>query len=290
MVSGVSIGAVIAPFAFLGSEFDDRLQDMTKAVRRETIFRSRSLPEILTGDSLADNAPCARFIARYVDGDVVSAIAAEHAKGRRLLVATTNLDANRPVIWDLGAIASIGSARAVQLFRQVILASTALPIFFPPCYVDVEYEGQTYDEMHVDGGVTGQVLLYGRALTACEVLLDRSMSGRVTYYVIRNGKLSTDFEAVTPDLRTIASRSTKRLIQAQGVGDLWQAYAACQRDGLMFRLAAIPDEFKLPQDTHFDPQVAVDLFDCGRARARDGYPWSAEPPGLWRLPAPGDTP
>jgi hypothetical protein len=285
MVSGVSIGAVIAPFAFLGSAFDDRLQDMTKAVTREGTFRLRSLTQALTGDSLADNTPCARFIGQYLDSDVVKAIAAEHAKGRRLLVATTNLDANRPVIWDLGTIASVGSPEALQLIRQVILASTAVPMFFPPSYVDVECDGGTYDEMHVDGGVTGQVLLYGRALSAWEVLRDRPRPRHVTYYIIRNGKFSSHFEAVSPNLRTIAHRSIKRLVQAQGVGDLWQAHAACQRDGLSFRLAAIPDEVTLPQDTYFDPQVAVRLFECGRARARDGYPWATEPPGLWRVPA-----
>jgi hypothetical protein len=285
MVSGVSIGAVIAPFAFLGSEFDDRLRDMTKAATRESTFRLRSLAETLTGDSLADNAPSARFIGQYLDGDVVEAIAVEHTKGRRLLVATTNLDASRPVIWDLGAIASTRSSEALQLIRRVILASTALPIFFPPSYIDVECDGLTYDEMHVDGGVTGQVLLYGRTVTAYEVLRNRPRPAHITYYIIRNGKFSTHFESVRPTLRTIAQRSIKRLIQDQGVGDLWQAYAACQRDGMSFRLAAIPDDVRLPQERYFDPQVSVGLFDRGHARARDGYPWATEPPGLWRVDA-----
>lgn len=277
VVSGVSIGAIIAPFALLGSGYDDRLQDMAKSATQENIYRMRWLPL----ESLTDNAPLARFIGRYYNRDVLDAIAAEHAKGRRLFVATTNLDANRPVIWDLGAIASSGSPESLRLFRQVVVASAASPVIFPPTYIQVEHDGQTYDEMHVDGAVAAQIMLYGTSLTAQEVIpASRASRPRGTYYVILNRKLRGECDPVEPTIRAIAIRSIGRLMQDQGVGDLWQAYAACRRDGLDFRVAAIPDDEELPGEPRIDIQIQTRLFDRGYALAREGYPWATEPPGL----------
>jgi hypothetical protein len=281
VVSGVSIGAIIAPFAFLGSSFDDRLQDMARSATQENIYRMRWLPL----ESLTDNAPLARFIGRYYNRDVLDAIAAEHAKGRRLFIATTNLDASRPVIWDMGAIASSGSSEALLLFRRIIVASAASPVIFPPTYIQVEHDGQTFDEMHVDGAVTAQIMLYGQALTAQEVRPD-SVSGRQrgTYYVLLNRKIRGDCGPVEPSIRSIAIHSISRLIQDQGVGDLWQAYAACRRDGLDFRVAAIPDDEVLPAEPRIDTQIQTRLFDRGYAMGRGGYPWADQPPGLRPVP------
>jgi hypothetical protein len=281
VVSGVSIGAIIAPFAFLGSGFDDRLQDMAKSATQENIYRLRWLPL----ESLTDNVPLARFIGRYYNRDVLDAIAAEHTKGRRLFVATTNLDANRPVIWDMGAIASSGSPEALRLFQRIIVASAASPVIFPPTYIRVEHDGQSYDEMHVDGAVTAQIMLYGQALTAQEVRPDSiSARQRGTYYVLLNRKIRGDCGPVEPSIRSIAIHSISRLMQDQGVGDLWQAYAACRRDGLDFRVAAIPDDEPLPAEPRIDTQIQTRLFDRGYAMGRDGYPWADQPPGL--RPAP----
>lgn len=281
MVTGVSVGAIIAPFAFLGSQYDERLEDMAKSATTSNLYRMRWWTQALTGDSVADNEPLLQFVRRYYDQEVLDAIAVEHHKGRRLFVATTNLDANRPVIWDLGAIASSGSPQALDLFQDVIIASAAVPVFFPPVYIEVERDGVVYDEMHVDGGVTSQILLYGSSLAAHDI--DRNASGsttRATYYVIRNGRFATGWEPVRPTVRDIAFRSISRVIQAQGVGDLWQAYAACRRDGLEFRLASIPDEMSLPAGPDFGTGVVTDLFERGRSLAREGYPWRTEPPGL----------
>lgn len=277
VVTGVSIGAIIAPFAFLGSDFDHRLRDLARHATQQNIYRLRWL----STESLTDNAPLARFIGRYYDREVLDAIAAEHAKGRRLFVATTNLDANRPVIWDMGAIASSRSPEALRLFRQVIVASAASPVIFPPTYIQVEQDGRTYDEMHVDGAVTAQIMLYGQALTAQEVRpAPNSEQQHGTYYVILNRKLGAACDPVEPSMRAIAIRSISRLMQDQGVGDLWQAYAACQRDGLDFRLAAIPDDEALPAEPRIDTQIQTRLFDRGYAMGRGGYPWADQPPGL----------
>jgi len=281
VVSGVSIGAIIAPFAFLGSEFDDRLKDMAKRATSENIYRMRWWPT----DSLTENAPLARFLEPYYDGEVLDAIAAEHAKGRRLFVATTNLDANRPVIWDLGAVASCGSPEALQLFQRIIVASAAVPVIFPPSYIEVEHDGRKFDEMHVDGAVAAQIMLYGQSLTAHEVIPDsRFDEPRGTHYVILNRKFFEDRGPVEPSIRAIAIQSISRLIQDQGIGDLWQAHAACQRDGLDFKVAAIPEAAQIPPEPSIDVQAQIRLFNHGYALACEGYPWGTKPPGLRTAP------
>lgn len=285
VVTGVSIGAIIAPFAFLGSEYDDRLEEMARCATAENIYRLRGPAEALLGDSLADNAPLARFVARYVDQNVLKAVAAEHAKGRRLFVATTNLDTKRPVIWDLGAIASSGSSGALRGFQQVIVASAAAPVLFPPSYVEVEYAGRRYDEMHVDGAVSAQIMLYGQSLTLEEALPSADAPRpRPTHYIILNRQPSSAWNPVEPTLRAIATHSVMQLTQDQGVGDLWQAYAACVRDGVEFRLAAIPDDEELPAAPGIDLATVARLFERGKTLARAGYPWAKEPPGL-RVPS-----
>jgi predicted patatin/cPLA2 family phospholipase len=285
VVSGVSVGAVVAAFAFLGSEYDDLLREMALSATDDNAFRRKPLRAVLTGDSMADNEPLLRYLDRYIDGDLLRSVAAEHAKGRRLYIATTNLDASRPVIWDMGAIASSGSPRALRLFQEVIVASTAAPVFYPPSYIRVEHEGKAYDEVHVDGGVTGQILLYGQALTMGELIPDAPRP-HTTYYIIRNGRFSRDYEPVEPRIRSLALRSFNRLNQAQAVGDLWQAYATCWRDAMDFRLAAIPDDVPLRARGIFDAQTVSELFDCGCALARVGYPWAAQPPGVYRFDPP----
>lgn len=285
VVTGVSIGAIIAPFAFLGSEYDNRLEEMARCATAANVFRARGLVEVGFSDSLADNAPLARFFARYVDEDVLRAIAAEHAKGRRLFVATTNLDAKRPVIWDMGAIASRGSPAALRVFRQVIIASAAAPVLFPPSYIEVEHAGRCYDEMHVDGAVSAQIMLYGQSLTL-EEALPRADGPRLraTHYFLLNRQPSAGWMPVEPTLLAIATQSVVRLMQDQAIGDLWQAYAACVRDGLAFRLAAIPEDAELPSEPTIDVQTVARLFERGRALARAGYPWAEEPPGLRSAP------
>jgi hypothetical protein len=279
VVTGVSVGALIAPLAFLGPGYDGRLLEMTRAARDDTIYRKKGLLLALSSDSLADNSPLIGYVARFFDESLLRAVAAEHAKGRRLFIATTNLDAKRPVIWDMGAVASSGSPRALAVFREVIVASAALPVAFPPTYVRVEHDGQRYDEMHVDGGVTEQIILYGSWIAGGD-LPPRPDAPAPTYYVIRNGKLTADWRPVEPTIPSIATNALGRLIQAQAVGDLWQAYVTCRRDGLAFRLASIPEDVVIPGDAGFDPRTIAMLFDRGFAQSRSGYPWVDRPPGV----------
>jgi len=154
IVTGISTGALIAPFAFLGSDFDDELEQLYTTLSTKDLVRERSLIGGLLSDAMADTEPLRDFLQSKVDEQMIEAIAREYEQGRRLLIGTTNLDAKRPVIWNIGAIAAVRTEESAQLIRDVMLASASIPGVFPPVRISVRVGEQEYDELHVGGGVT----------------------------------------------------------------------------------------------------------------------------------------
>ena len=184
------------------------------------------------------------LIEHNFDQQLLSEVAQEYNKGRRLYVGTTNLDAQQFVIWDMGKIASVGGVKALELFRKIILASVTMPIVFPPVYFDVEVNHQKYDEMHVDGGATKQVfLLYDVLQGAEKAIKKRGIDiSKVKYkiYVIRNGYVDPVWKQVSDNIFSIAERTFDTSTNAQGIGDLYQLYAFSNMGRGEFNLAYIP--------------------------------------------------
>lgn len=132
VVTGISTGALTAPFAFLGSGYDDKLRKVYTSVTTAEIARKRGILAAIYDDALMDTVPLRKLLASLVDEQMMRDIAAEYAKGRILMVATTNLDANRGVIWNIGAIAQTGKPEALELIHDILIASAAIPAAFPP--------------------------------------------------------------------------------------------------------------------------------------------------------------
>ena len=225
---------------------------------------------------MADNAPLRRTVAKYVDRAMLDAIAAEYEKGRILLIGTTDLDARRPVIWDIGKIAESHQPAAVKLVQDILVASTAIPGAFPPMMIDVEVNGKHYQEMHVDGGASAQVFVYppGLDISKSGVKRERHL------YVIRNARLDPDWAQVDRSTMSIAGRAISSLIQTQGVGDLYRIYLTAERDGFDFNLAYIPKSFTRELKEPFETAYMKALFQVGYDMAAKGYPWSKAPPGF----------
>ncbi|HOW43464.1 MAG TPA: patatin-like phospholipase family protein [Candidatus Omnitrophota bacterium] len=280
VVTGISTGALIAPFAFLGREYDATLKEFYTRYSTKDIMRGRFPP----GNSFASSRPMGRLIARYFDRELLAKIAAEYAKGRRLYVGTTNLDAQRLVIWDMGRIAALGTDEALALFRKILLASASIPIALPPVYLKVEAGGKWYDEMHVDGGVSKQLFFlydvmqgFERAIKEKSIDLSRI---KFSIYVIRNGYIDALWQEVPDNLVSIAKRTVDTMTNAQSVGDLFQVYAFTKLSKGDFNLAYIPaTHIPQPRET-FDPNEMRKLFDLGFAEAVQGYNWKKAPPGL----------
>jgi predicted acylesterase/phospholipase RssA len=280
LVTGVSSGALIAPFAFLGREHDNQLREIFTKYGRKDIF-TYNVPGLLEGSALADDAPLARLIEKYMDEAFVREIARERMKGRILLIGTTNLDTQRPVLWDMGRIAMSNNRDAIALFRKILLASATLPGVFPPVRIQVRVGGRNYDELHVDGGVTRQVFI---APSAFSFVSHDQRPGRPAtkprLYVIRNGKIDPEWQSVNENMLSITQRSISTLIKNQGIGDLYRIYSLTKRDGIDFNLASIPADFSDTSDEPFDQKYMVALFDRGYDLASHNYSWRKAPPGL----------
>ena len=270
----------MAPFAFLGKAYDAQLKEMYTKYSTKDLLVKYNILNALTGSSAVDSTPMRKMMAKYFNQQVMEAIAAEYKKGRRLYVATTNIDAKRPVIWNLGLIASSGRPDALELIHKTILASAAIPGIFPPVLFEVEADGMRYDEMHVDGGTASQVFLYPAELDWKYLLLQFEVKGIPKAYVVRNSRLKPDWTTVNPSLLQLTGVSITSLIRTQGIGDLDRIYLDCERDGIDFHLAYIPGDFDLKPSEEFDPVYMGKLFDLGHQLAKKGYPWEKAPPGF----------
>jgi predicted acylesterase/phospholipase RssA len=279
IVTGISTGALIAPLAFVGREYDPLLAGMYTTIDQADIFEKRPIVAGFLSDALADTKPLQNLIAKYVDAHLVARIAEESRRGRALVIITTNLDAGVPAIWNIGAIAESGNPEAIGLIRKILLASASIPGLFPPVMFDVVVEGVAYQEMHVDGGASMQTFLYPAALQVRRLPNSGGARSR-TAYVIRNGRLTQGWDEVVRSTPAIATRAVATLTTNSGVGDLYRIYALAKRDGVRLQLAYMEDDFAQPHPAEFDHQYMVKLFEYGRAKARAGYPWRGGPPGF----------
>ena len=277
IVTGISTGALIAPFAFLGSDYDDELEEVYTTYSSLDLVTPNSTLVTVTGDSAASTAPLRQKIAEYFDREVVDAIARESAKGRELLIGTTQMDAGRPMIWNMGAIASSDAPGALDLFHDVLLASASIPVAFPPVMIEVEAGGERYDEMHLDGGATTQVFWYPAGLDWALVTDRLRVRGKPQLYVIRNGTRLPPYQVTERSLLAIADRTFTTLFHTQGVGNIFQLHANAERDGMDFHLARIPKDFEHPITEPFDKAYMGALFARGYELGRDGSPWKTEP-------------
>lgn len=285
IVTGISTGALTAPFVFAGPKYDSVLRDVYTRTRTSDIMVERGLLQGFTSDAMADNAPLWRLLSKYANEELLEAIAAEYRKGRLLLIGTTNLDARRAVIWNIGEIVSSGHPGSLDLVRRIMIASAAIPAAFPPVLIDVEVDGKRYQEMHVDGGAMTQVFIYPPTLRLREQAEAAGVFRERRAFIIRNGRLDPEWAAVQRRTMSIATRAISSLIQTQGLGDLYRIYLNAQRDGVDYNLAFIPPDFDVPLNEAFDPVYMKALFERGYGMARDGYPWQKVPPGLDAPPA-----
>lgn len=279
-VTGISTGALIAPFAFLGPKYDHVIRDVYTNYAAEDLFADRKLRNIIRNDAVKDSQPMQALIERHMTPEVMAELAQAHASGRSVLLGTTNLDAARPVLWDVCRIAASGHPDALKLIQQVMLASASIPVGLPPVMIEVEANGQRYDEMHVDGGVTQQVFLYQLGVDWKRVEEQLKLTERPRVYVIRNAYIDPMWQAVDRKIAPIAGRTIGSLIRTQGVGDLYRLYLATQRDDLDFHLAYIPASFGESVEQRSGLAYMRQLYEFAYATAARGYPWEAQPPGL----------
>jgi predicted acylesterase/phospholipase RssA len=276
VVSGVSTGALIAPFAFLGPAYDATLREIYTSGIAESLLDTPSIVHALFGSGLFGNTRLRELVARYVGQDMLAAIAAEHAKGRSLLVVTTNLDTQRTVIWDMGRIAAIGSSQALDLFRDVLAASASIPVVFPPMLIDAEANGHRFQEMHVDGGVTAPVLTLPEAFLLRNGAISRGL--RMNIYILVNDKVERDFQLVPNNTIDIAARASASVMKTQIRSVLFETYDSARRNNFGFNLTYIARDFPSPGSSGFETDYMRSLYQYGFDKAKAGDFWAKTPP------------
>ncbi|WP_246790132.1 patatin-like phospholipase family protein [Bradyrhizobium sp. CCBAU 51765] len=276
VVSGVSTGGLIAPFAFLGPQYDDTLKEVYTSGIAESLLNDPSIMRVLFGSGLFGNTRLRELVARYVGPEIMAQVAREHAKGRTLLVVTTDLDTQRTAIWDMGKIAAVGTPEALKLFRDVMAASASIPLVFPPIMIDAEGQGRKFQEMHVDGGVTAPVL------TLPEALLFQSGrmpgSARMDIYILVNKKIERNFELVSNGTIDVASRSLSAITQSQTRSIIFSTYDFAKRNRLGFHLSYIARDYPAPPSEGFDTTYMRALYQYGYEKAASGQAWTSTLP------------
>jgi hypothetical protein len=279
IVTGVSTGSLIAPFAFLGPAYDPQLRQVYTTISPDDIFVRRGIIGGLFSDAFSDTTPLSNTISRFFDAAMMEAIAREYAKGRLLLIGTTNLDAEQPVIWNIGAIAASGHPESLELIRKILRASSAIPGYFQPVMIDVMLDGERRQELHVDGGAIAQIFLYPPNIS-----LNRFIDRGREAYLIRNAREDPSWANVQRRTLSVGGRAISAMLRASGANDLARIYFVTQRDGVGYNLAYIESDFSVPHpSTNFDTAYMNALFDYGYRKARGGYPWRKSPPILMEL-------
>jgi hypothetical protein len=237
------------------------------------VFKERGFINGIFSDALADSTPLWKLISRYVDEAMMADIAREYLKGRLLVIGTTDLDAERPVLWNIGAIAASGRPGSLDLVRKILRASTAVPAYFSPVLIDVEVDGKSYQEMHVDGGAFAQMFLYPPNIDLRKIVKQERKA-----YLIWNARQDPEWADVEPRTLRIAGRAISTMIHSSGSNDLMAIYFITQRDGVDYNLAYIDSDFSAPQARDFDKVYMNALFDYAYQQARRGYSWKKTPP------------
>lgn len=280
VVTGVSTGALSAPFVFLGPEYDEQLKRIYTETSAGDIFQPRSFMAAVADDAMADSTPLRNKIDAFVDRRMVQRFAEEYGKGRILLILTTNLDQGRSVIWNIGAIAASGHPRSRELIVDILLASAAVPGVFPPVMINVSVDGRAYQEMHVDGGTVAQAFLYPPSFSLKAKMKELGVkNAKPVAYIIRNGRLYRPEENVERQTLKIAHQAISTMTASNGVNDLYRMYLTTKRDGVQFNLAYIEDDFHLAYKGPFDKAYMNALFEHGYQAGINGYKWHKTPPG-----------
>ncbi|WP_298163689.1 patatin-like phospholipase family protein [Brevundimonas sp.] len=269
VVTGVSTGALAAPFVFLGPDYDDELAEAYTGGAAAGLLQSQGLGALI-GSGIYRSEPLRALVERFVDEDLLEAIASEYAKGRVLLVATTDLDSQRGVSWDLGAIATQGTPSALELFRSVLMASASIPGAFPPVLIQSDNAGLYFEEMHVDGGVTTPFLAVPETLWSFREPSDTLRGAR--FYVVVNGRTNPTFEITRDTPQGVLGRSIDILLRASLLTTLAGNKAFADGNGLFFRYAALPDDSEASA-LDFSVESMSAVYEVGRQGALSGEAW-----------------
>ncbi|WP_406610389.1 patatin-like phospholipase family protein [Agarivorans sp. JK6] len=276
LVTGVSTGAIVSVFAYLGSDYDSTLKNYYTETPMSSLFQVKSIWSLLRGEAVLDTAGFEDQVRSYIDADIVKQLAEQRAKGRLLVIGTTNLDNEKMSLWDVGKIAQVGSDEAITLIQNIIIASSSVPGAFPAKSIVIDDGQQRFEELHVDGGVSRQVFLVPQ-WAYYNLPFERNPQH---VFVIRNGLLKPHYQVTNNNLTDIGLRSISTIIRNQGIGDVEHIYHFAQHNQMSFRLAYIDNDFSKISDEAFTKEYMTSLYQYGYQKTRADSLWENVPPSL----------
>jgi len=267
LVTGVSTGALMAPFAFLGSEYDDTLRSIFTEHDAKDIMRFRGVNAVRS-DALYDTTPLADLIKHYTPSALLDAIADRHQAGGRLFMVTSNLEAARAQVWNMGAVAK---RKDYGLFRAIMRASGALPGLFSPVMLRYQANGKDYREAHVDGGVHMQFLATPKAAFNAP----RRHSGGGHVYLLINNTLAPAPQIVSHTPLGISQHALTTMVRSNAALSVNVARILAKEHGLEFSVACVNPDVGVEYDPsdRFSGEYMNALFQHGYTRAISGRLW-----------------
>jgi hypothetical protein len=284
VVTGISTGALIGVLAFLGPEYDGQMERFYTRIQRRDIFTFRSWATVPFRDAVASSAPLREIIDVAIDDVMVRQIAAHHRAGRRLYVGTTNLDTRRFVTWDIGAIASGPDPKiARETIIKILVASCSLPGVFPPQRIDVEINGKTYTELHIDGGVVAPIFVPPVVFDAAAPDPGKPLMLQppAKLYLIQAAKSYPEGGPVESKILPVLGASAATVLMAQYRREVSNLYHMSRIAGLDFHMTALSAEFPTPSGgLEFDRKEMNKLFEEGFrvGFGNKGPTWWTSPP------------
>lgn len=273
VVTGISTGALIAPFAFLGPKYDNVIQRLFTESSKENIFYLTPISALLGGSAMGSTSPLRSLLEEEIDDNFVAELAKEARKGRMLQIGTTNLDAQRPVVWEITEIAKSGRSDAKKLIQDIMLASASIPGVFPPVLIDVMINGKKHQEVHVDGGVTRQIFVYSSDLNIRQIERKLDIYPKKNMWLIRNTKVDPDYSPVALSIDEISERSFNTLIKYHGRSDISNIISLAKRDGFNVYITKVPKSFNVPLKDRFDKEYMKSLYSVGYEKGSSKSTW-----------------
>lgn len=280
IITGVSAGALLAPFVFVGGEQIDRLEEVMLGLNDKMILGKRNFLNTIFKDAFTNGEDLFSFIEKVYDDEMIAQVAAQHNQGRRLLIGTTHFDSEQMIVWNLGQIAASNDPDKAKLFHQVLVASASIPGVFPPQFINVDLDGQTLEEMHVDGGLSAQMFLQASNIDFMKINQALGLEKAPKVQVIRNGVLKMPYNQIKDKGMDLLTQSVRSLTLQQTRGDLYRMMYFSEVQGLDLEFTYIDDRFT-PQahsKQMFDSTYMKALYNYGYSKATKNQLWTTDVP------------
>ena len=289
VVTGISTGSLMATHVFLGPDYDDDLE-IYKHISNDDVFERHgilsTLLSVRRSPAAFDTTPLRETLLTIISEETLDLVAAEHRKGRRLFIGSTNLDANVFTVWDMGVIADSDRPDRLQHYVDIVMASAAFPIAFPPIYIEVEGEAGTYTQMHGDGGIRETVFFFNyglfedfRLVLEAEGITDSDF--KEDLYLLINGPIvstgTKTYKPVDGNMVAVADAAVTSLMTKVTQGSIYRLWVLAMAHGADFHISFVPPDYTFSTGSlNFDPREQTSLFELGYQQALEGTAWATQ--------------